>query len=54
MMKDSKYFNNKTFVEMFVHPAMNLLSGTIEPRITKEIRRIMHLTDQVRVCDWYL
>lgn len=39
---------------MFVHPAMSLLSGTAEPKISEEIRRIMLLTYQARKCDWYL
>ena len=46
VMKDQKRFTYKTFVEMFFHPAMSLLSGIAEPIINEEIKRIMQLTDQ--------
>jgi len=52
--KDQNQFTYNTFVEMFIHLAMSLLSGTIEPRINEEIKRIMQLTDQARIGDWYL
>lgn len=54
VMKEQNDFNYKTFVEMFVHPTMNLLSGTSKPRISEETRKIMQLTDQERIGDWYL
>lgn len=54
VVKDKKDFSYKTFVEMFVHLAMSLLSGTIEPRISKDIKRIMQLFDQAKTGDWYL
>ena len=40
-MKDQKDFSYKTFVEMFVHPAMSLLSGATEPRISEDIKIII-------------
>lgn len=54
VMKDQKYFSYKTFVEIFVHLAMSLLSGTAEPRISEDIKMIMQLSDQARTSDWYL
>lgn len=54
VMKYPKYFSYKTFVEIFLHPGMSILSGTAEPRISEEIRRIMLLTYQERTGDWYL
>jgi len=39
---------------MFFHPIMSLLSGTAEPRISEEIRRIMKLSNQAKIGDWYL
>lgn len=51
VMKDQKDFSYKTFIEMFVHPAMSLLNGTTEPKTSEEIRRIMQLTDQARTGD---
>lgn len=41
VIEDNKDFSYKTFVEMFVHPSMSLLSGTIETRISEDIKRIM-------------
>ena len=46
VMKDKKDFTYKAIVEMFVHPAMSLLSGTAKPRISEDIKRIMELTEQ--------
>lgn len=54
VMKDQKEFAYKTFIEMFVHPVMSLLSGTAKPRINEDIKRIMKLIDQARTRDWYL
>lgn len=54
VMKDQKDFSYKAFVEMFGHPAMSLLSGTAEPRISENIKRIMQFPDQARTVDWYL
>ena len=51
VMKDQKDFSYKTFVKMFVHPAMSLLSGTAEPMISEHIKRIMQLSDQDRTGD---
>ena len=54
VMKYRKDFSYKTFVEMFVHPVMSLLSGIEEPRINEDIKRIMQLSDQAKMGDWYL
>jgi len=51
VMKDQRDFTYKTFIEMFVHPSMSLLSGTTEPRISEEIKSIMQLTNQERTVD---
>ena len=51
VMKDQKDFSYKTFVEMFVHPVMSLLSGTTEPRISEDTKRIIQVSDQARTGD---
>jgi len=51
VMKDQRDFTYKTFIEMFFHPTMSLLSGTTEPRTSEEIKKIMQLTDQARTGD---
>jgi len=42
------------FIEDFVHSAMNILNSVIEPTISEEINRILHLTDTAKTGDWYL
>lgn len=53
-MKEQKEYSYKQFIEMFVHPTLSLLSSTLEPRISEEIRKILQLLDQVKTGDWYL
>ena len=33
---------------------MNILNSSIQHRISEEIKRILHLTDQAKARDWYL
>ena len=54
LREDQRDFTYKTFIEMFFHPTMSLLSDTTEPRINEEMKRIMQLADQARIGDWYL
>ena len=53
-MKEQEEYNYKYFIELIVHPAMNMLSNTIEPRISEHIKRTMQLSDQAKTWDWYL
>jgi hypothetical protein len=47
-------FSFKEFIEQFYHPVVSMLSGRPEPRINKEIQRILHLSDLTKIGDWYL
>jgi len=38
---------------MFGHPALSILSSTLEPRIREEIRKILQLSNQVQIGYWY-
>jgi hypothetical protein len=42
---NSTEFSFKQFIEQFYHPMVIMLSGRPEPRINKEIQRILHLSD---------
>lgn len=33
---------------------MNILNSALQPRISEEIKRILHLTGQAKTSDWYL
>jgi len=44
----------KQFIEDFFHPAMNILNSPIQPRISEDIKIILHLIDQAKTGDWYL
>ena len=53
-MREQQEFTYKKFIEDFVHPTMNILNSTVHHRISEEIKRIMHLTDQAKIGDWSL
>jgi len=52
--KNSTEFSFLDFIDYFVHPVAQLLSSQSEPRISTKIKRILHLSDEVRTRDWYL
>lgn len=39
---------------MFVHLALSVLRRRILARVNEEIRKVLHLSDQVQAGDWYL
>ena len=41
IMKEKKNYSYKSFVDLFIHPAINALSSTIEPRISENIKKVM-------------
>lgn len=41
VMKEQKEYSYKQFIELFVNPALSLLSNNPEPRINEEIRKIL-------------
>jgi len=50
-MKEHKEYTYKQFTEMFVDPKIGLLRSRTKPRISEEIKRVLHLSDQVQIGD---
>ena len=50
----SSPYSYNEFIDSFVHPVMTMLSGTPPPRMSPEIRRVLHLNINHQVGDWYL
>ena len=50
---DSPYSYNE-FIDLFVHPATTVLTGVYPPRVSSEIKKILQLSKQYRIGDWYL
>ena len=48
----STKFTYSDFIDTFIHTVAQLLSSQLEPRIGEEIKRILHLSDQVKIGDW--
>lgn len=53
-MKEQQEFTYKYFIEDFIHLAMNILYNTMQPRISEEIKWILHLLDYAKTGDCYL
>lgn len=53
-MKEKEEFTYKQFIELFIHPTINLMSNTPVPRISDEIVKVLQLVDQAITGDWYL
>ena len=50
---DSPYTYSE-FIYLFVHPASTLLVGAPPPRITDDMKKILQLSKQYIIGDWYL
>jgi len=42
------------FINLFVHPVATMPIGSPPPRISADIRRVLQLSKQYKVGDWYL
>ena len=42
------------FVDCFVHPLLNMLTNSVQPRISDEIKKVLQPSEQSRTGDWYL
>lgn len=42
------------FIDFFIHPVVTMLLGSPPPRNNLDIRRILQLSKQLKVGDWYL
>jgi hypothetical protein len=51
VMRNSSEFSFKHFLDQFYHPMVSMLSEREEPRINKEIQRILHLSDLAKIGD---
>jgi hypothetical protein len=51
---NSTNFSFKEFIDQFYHPVVSMLSSRPEPQINHEVHRILHLSDQTKIGDWYL
>jgi hypothetical protein len=51
---NSTEYSFKAFIDLFYHPVVSMLSGRPEPRINDEFQRILHLSDNTKIGDWYL
>jgi hypothetical protein len=47
-------YNFKSFINLFYHSVVSMLGGQPEPRINDEFQRILHLSDNTKIEDWYL
>lgn len=45
-MKEKEEFTYKQFIELFVHPSINLMNSTPVLRISDEIVKVLQLVDQ--------
>jgi len=52
-LNDSQY-SYTDFIDLFVYPVATMLLGSPPPRISVDIKRILQLSKQYRVGDWYL
>jgi len=50
---DSPYTYNE-FIDLFVHPTSTLLIGHPPPRLSGDIKKILQLSRQYKIGDWYL
>ena len=50
---DSQY-SYTDFIDIFLYPVTTMLLGSPPPRISADIRRVLQLSKQYRVEDWYL
>ena len=47
-------YSYSDFIDLFVHLVMEMLAGSPSPRISLEIKRVLQLSKQTKVGDWYL
>ena len=53
-MKEKEEFTYKEFIELFIHPSINLMSSNLVPRINDEIVKVLQLVDQATTRDLYI
>ena len=54
MRKNTIEFTFSDFVDQFLYVISCLLNIDVEPRIGPKIRKFLHLSEQIKIGDWYL
>jgi hypothetical protein len=52
--KNSMEYSFKYFIDQFIYPSTCLLSNSTKPKVSEEIHKVLHLTEQAKISDWYL
>ena len=52
--RNSTEFKFSDLIDGFIHPIAQILNRQSNPRISPETKRILHLSDQAKIGDWYL
>jgi hypothetical protein len=52
--KNSREYSFKDFIDQFIYPTTCLQSNNKEPKVSEEIQKVLHLTEQAKIGDWYL
>ena len=52
--KENSDFTYTEFSDLFLHPAMNILYKSEQPRFNEEMKRILQLSEQNKMGDWFL
>lgn len=52
--RNSTEFKFVEFIDSFIHTVAGLLSSQNEPRISAEIKRVLHLSEKTKTGHWYL
>jgi hypothetical protein len=47
--KNSIEFNFKDYIDQFIHLVVCMLNNNIEPRISEEVQRVLHLSDHLGI-----
>ena len=54
MRKDSTQSTYTEFIDSFIHPIVNILNSSIQPRINEEIKKVLRFSEHNITGDWYL
>ena len=52
--KDSNELTYTDFTDSFIHPMVNLLNSSMQPRISEYIEKILQFSEHNMIGDWYL
>jgi hypothetical protein len=51
---NSVEYDFAAFIDQFYDPVVSMLTSVPEPRVNDEVRRVLHLSENVETGDWYL